>query len=96
MTRDAFYIGARKVAFEQRSKEGVACHVMSGPGNSYFKDPEARACSNYSGNIPEAHVANGGSEATMWGDEVQEGTTHCANSLSYTCPIYTCSSQHYY
>lgn len=90
MTRDAFYIGARKVAFEQRSKEGVACHVMSGPENSYFKDPEARACSSYSGNIPEAHVANRGGEVTLWGDEVQEGTTHCKQLVLHMSHLHLC------
>lgn len=71
-------------------KGGVAWHVMSGLGNSHCKDPEARARSTYSGNIPEADVAREGSEMAIWGDEVQNGTTHCPNSLSWTCPIYTC------
>lgn len=79
-----------KSHLNRNPKGGVACHVMSGLGNSHFKDPKARACSTYSGNIPEANVAREGSEMAIWGDEVQNGTTHCPNSLSWTCPIYTC------
>lgn len=64
----------------------MACHVMSGQGNSQFKGPEAGACWTCSGNIPEASVAKGGGEgATRMSIEMGPLHTELVLDRSHLC-----------